>query len=194
MKVFIDSCSEAKLKMHNVASWLEEENHQALPWDEPGVFMPGDHLFTKLRKISQQVDAAIFIFSEDDKVWFREDMTTQPRDNILLEFGLLAGPLGAEKTIIYKKGKPKQHIDLQGILYVDLNRPNDARIRIQQWISALASKVTPLRLPTSGRAGIAVDVSHGRGKWQRGSIFDIADEQHSPLNRIFSEADRACSD
>ena len=101
-------------------------------------------------------------------------MTTQPRDNILLEFGLFAGPLGAEKTIIWKKGKRKQPIDLQGILYVDLNRPNDARIRIQQWIAALASKVTPLRLPTSGRAGIPIDVSHGRGQ-----VAERLDLRHS---------------
>ena len=149
MKVFIGSSSEAKQEMRNVARWIEDDNHQALPWDEPGVFMPGDHLFTKLRKISQQVDAAIFIFSEDDKVWFREDMTTQPRDNILLEFGLFAGQLGAERTIICKKGTPKQPIDLQGILYVDLNRPNDARSRIQKWIAALAIEVKPQTSPVS---------------------------------------------
>jgi hypothetical protein len=103
MKVFIGSSYEARQEMRKVARWIEDDNHQALSWDDPGVFMPGDQLFTKLRKISQQVDAAIFIFSEDDKVWYREDMTTQPRDNILLEFGLFAGQLSAERTIICKK-------------------------------------------------------------------------------------------
>jgi hypothetical protein len=49
MKVFIGSSSEAKQEMRNIARWLEEERHQALLWDEPGVFVPGEHLFTKLR-------------------------------------------------------------------------------------------------------------------------------------------------
>ena len=44
MKVFIGSSSEAKQEMRNIARWLEEERHQALLWDEPGVFVPGEHL------------------------------------------------------------------------------------------------------------------------------------------------------
>jgi predicted nucleotide-binding protein with TIR-like domain len=64
------------------------------------------------------------------------------RDNILLEFGLFAGQLGAERTIICKKGNPKQPIDLGGIVYVNLNRPNEARINIQKWFADLPIEVT----------------------------------------------------
>jgi hypothetical protein len=153
MKVFIGSSSEAKDEMRSIARWIEDAGHQPLPWDEPGVFIPGDHLFTKLRIISQKlVDAAILIFSEDDKVWFRSDMTTQPRDNLLLEYGLFAGQLGAERAIVCKKGNPKQPIDLAGILHVDLDKPYDARIQVQQWINTLATTAVLSKVRGPGRA------------------------------------------
>jgi hypothetical protein len=44
MKVFIGSSTEAKREMREVASWLEAEGHEALPWDKPGVFVPGEYL------------------------------------------------------------------------------------------------------------------------------------------------------
>jgi hypothetical protein len=138
MKVFIGSSSEAKDEMREVARWIEDQGHQALLWDEPGVFMPGEYLFTKLRVISQKlVDAAVLIFSEDDKVWFRDDMTTQPRDNILLEYGLFAGQLGEQRAIVCKKGNPKQPVDLRGIQYVDLDKRREAELQIRKWISTL---------------------------------------------------------
>jgi hypothetical protein len=153
MKVFIGSSSEAKDEMREVARWIEDAGHQALPWDEPGVFLPGEYLFPKLRVIGQKVvDAAILIFSEDDKVWFRDDMTVQPRDNVLLEYGLFAGQLGAERAIVCKKGNPKQPIDFRGIQYVDLDKHFDARVQIQKWIATLlTTAAVQAKGPSLGR-------------------------------------------
>jgi hypothetical protein len=187
MKIFLGSSSEASHEMDNLASWIEAENHIPVRWDAPGLFQPGDDLFPKLGQISREVDAAIFIFSEDDRVWFREEVTKQPRDNVLLEYGLFAGALGSKATIICQKGRPRQPLDLQGIIYVDLDRPNDARVRTREWMSSLSLGVDRLRPPTRGQGGIVIDASHNQGEWHQGSIFDLAATDRGPLLKLIPD-------
>jgi predicted nucleotide-binding protein len=142
MKVFIGSSRESSSAMHTVASWLEDEKHKPMPWDEPAVFRPGDYIFSRLIEISKQVDAAIFVFAEDDKLWYRTDTNTvsQPRDNVLIEYGLFAGISGQERVIVCRKGKPKNPVDLQGIIHVDLSKPQKARQHIKAWIQKIGSQ------------------------------------------------------
>jgi len=126
--------------MQRVCVWVEAEGHEPLPWDEPSLFLPGEHIFAKLIKLSREIDAAILIFSEDDKVWYRNDAVTQPRDNVLVEFGLFAGALGQDRAIVCLKGKPRTPTDLAGVVYADLANPASARASIQAWLESLSSK------------------------------------------------------
>jgi predicted nucleotide-binding protein len=100
LRIFIASSRESLDLVHEIEVWLEEQGHESVPWDKPGLFMPGEQTFKTLMEISRNVDAAVFVFSADDKVWYRGDTVPQPRDNILIEYGLFGGALGPSKAII----------------------------------------------------------------------------------------------
>ncbi len=141
MKIFIASARESLDLVREVESWLQEKNHEPMPWDQPGLFPPGEQTFLTLINISKQVEGAIFLFGEDDKVWYRGDAAAQPRDNVLIEYGLFAGALGPRKAIICRHGKPKPSADLLGITVIDLSSERKARGRIELhiWSNRLAS-------------------------------------------------------
>jgi hypothetical protein len=142
MKVFLASSTEAFEELNEVANWLEELGHEPLPWDMPSLFLPGDNTFLRLIEISKQVDAAVFIFSEDDTVWYRADTVPQPRDNVLIEYGLFAGVLGQNRAIICRKGTPKSATDLYGIIVVDISegKKQGARLKVRAWMQNLVRK------------------------------------------------------
>lgn len=140
MKVFLASSQESLEQLREISSWIEAEGHEPVPWDSPSLFLPGENTFEKLIEISKEVDAAIFIFAEDDKVWYRADALLQPRDNVLIEFGVFAGSLGQRRAIICTKGSPKTATDLRGIVVVDKDKPQYARLKIQMWIKNLMTR------------------------------------------------------
>jgi hypothetical protein len=142
MKVFLASSTEALEELHEVANWLEELGHEPVPWDLPSLFLPGDNTFFRLIEISKQIDAAVFIFSEDDIVWYRTDTVPQPRDNVLIEYGLFAGVLGQNRAIICRKGAPRSATDLYGIIVVDISegKKQGARIKVSAWMQNLVKK------------------------------------------------------
>jgi predicted nucleotide-binding protein len=113
--------------VREVSFWLEQKGHRPLPWDDPGLFMPGDQTFLSLIKIAEQVDAALFIFGEDDQVWYRGGGASQPRDNVLVEYGLFVGKLGPKKAVICRVGNPKHAVDLQGLTFINLSEGQKAR-------------------------------------------------------------------
>jgi hypothetical protein len=146
MKVFLGSSTESESSMEEVARWIEQKGHEPLPWDNLGLFRLGNDTFSKLIEISRSVDAAIFIFAEDDKVWYRQDSLAQPRDNVLLEYGLFVGALGERRTIICLRGEPKRPTDVRGIQIVSLNRPHDAKARISEWLKDIRDERERQRL------------------------------------------------
>jgi hypothetical protein len=46
------------------------------------------------------------------------DAQPQPRDNVLIEYGIFASSLGRERTIIWRSGNPKQASDLGGLVFI----------------------------------------------------------------------------
>ena len=138
MKIFIGSSKEQVQNMKRVALQLEGLGHEVMRWDKPGLFTLGKYTFENLGRVSRDVNAAIFILGEDDNIWYRNEFTTQPRDNVLLEYGLFAGVLGKEKVIIAKSGEPKLASDLAGITFLDLSRGDSTiQTELEEWISSL---------------------------------------------------------
>jgi hypothetical protein len=123
--------------MLRVAQWIEKTNHLPLCWDDSSLFPTGQYLLNSLIALSRRLQGAILIFGEDDQVWYRNDSRPQPRDNVLIEYGLFAAVLGQQNTIICIKGKPKIPSDLQGLIYADLDKPIRAEQQISQWIRDL---------------------------------------------------------
>ena len=140
--MFIGSSQESAADLRRVASWVESQDMEPLCWDDPKLFLPGENIFDKLVEISKQVDAAIFIFGEDDGVAYRDQQVFQPRDNILIEFGLFVGQLGRKRAIICKKGDSKTATDLLGVTYVTIDPANEqsARLKLFHWMFSLSAQ------------------------------------------------------
>ena len=136
MKIFLGSSQESVDRMRLVADWIEENDHEPLPWDDQ--FLPGELTLSRLIELSELVDAAAFVFAEDDQVWYRSDAVGQPRDNVLVEYGLFAGALGPERAIICMLGSPKIAVDLQGITTLDLKREHHAHRLVERWLTRMS--------------------------------------------------------
>lgn len=139
MKIFIGSSNEAIEGLELIASWIEEYGHEPIPWNDLQVFAPGSYTFSGIVEMTRKADAAIFIFSEDDRVWYRSDTAKQPRDNVMIEYGLFLGALGQKRVIFCRKGKPKAATDLLGVVYVDIseNRKAAAKRQLRAWVSMI---------------------------------------------------------
>ncbi|HEX5483746.1 MAG TPA: TIR domain-containing protein [Terriglobia bacterium] len=160
MKVFLGSSSESLDHLGEIAMWLESSGIEPVPWNLPTLFLPGDNTLQKLIEISKQVDAAVFVFAEDDKVWYRADTFTQPRDNVLLEYGLFVGALGPKRAIICRRGRPRAATDLQGTNWVDSSPGSTQKAQAQAQLKAWVQEI----LRTRAREGapesrVARDVS-----------------------------------
>jgi hypoxanthine phosphoribosyltransferase len=139
MRVFIGSSNESSEALGWVEKCIEGAGDQPLRWDKKSLFPLGEYTFSRLMEISKTVDAAIFIFSEDDHVWYRMESTSQPRDNVLIEYGLFAGQLGTRRAIICVDGKPKTSTDLAGIINLDISKDNRRKAGkdIKKWLQSL---------------------------------------------------------
>ncbi len=139
MKIFIGSSREAKELMDDIALYLEELDCEVVKWDSPTTFKPGEYTLEALNRINEQVDAAIFLLTADDKVWYRGQETIQPRDNVIFEFGLFCGKHGIKRTIMVKKGDIKMAADFNGITFIDYSKRLRAQREIKDWYVSLVS-------------------------------------------------------
>lgn len=152
MKIFIGSSSEQSETMKMIAGWLRNCGHTPLCWNET-IHLGQGTLIEQLIRTSREVDGAIFIFAEDDPVKTRGNPTLQPRDNVIFEYGLFMGTLGAKNVVFIRVGKAKIASDLEGIVYINLPYPisiadvsqviegrpkSDAQKQIELWAASLA--------------------------------------------------------
>jgi hypothetical protein len=145
MDVFIGSSREAVDLglLTTVGLWIERADHNPLPWNEPELFGIGGVVWDELYSIARRVHAAILIFSEDDKTWHRNSLGPTPRDNVMIEYGLFTGVLGkyqnTARVIICRHGHPRFGVDLEGIIYGDLNKKVQTERQIRNWLNRLSS-------------------------------------------------------
>lgn len=143
LRIFLGSSRERLGTLRTIATWVSEAGHHPVPWNDPGLFRPGDTVLGGLHAVSRNVDGAILLFAGDDKVWYRDDAVPQPRDNLLIEYGLFAAMLGSSRTIICRAGGARLASDLDGIIYADLKSPRTARVAVERWLTALAVQLVP---------------------------------------------------
>jgi predicted nucleotide-binding protein len=123
--------------MRSVAHCIEGLGHTPLEWDCPKAFVAGENTLSRIIEISREVDAAVFVFGEDDKLWYRNSPMVQPRDNVLVEYGLFAGVFGPERALMCRKGHAKTPSDLDGIVHVDISE--GAKWRLFRLCTAIKS-------------------------------------------------------
>jgi len=150
MRIFLGSSQEAVTRgtMGEIAVWIERFSHEPVPWNKPGLFLAGTYVFSRLLEISKEIDGALFVFAEDDRVWYRGDLTTQPRDNVLIEYGLFAGALGINRVVLCREGRPRTPSDLTGIISIDVtsNKRSQAELEMRAWLNSLEGQTGIVRL------------------------------------------------
>jgi len=163
MKIFIGSSRESKPTIEWIAALIVECGHQPLPWYDPKAFPAGDITLPRLIELSKAVDAAILVFSEDDRMISRGTKESQPRDNVLLEYGLFVGALGPQRSVICTVGKPKIPVDVAGITYVNASNEHGARPRLKEWLLSIQSQARErVRQPNETQIGYFLTSEHER--------------------------------
>jgi hypothetical protein len=169
LEVFLGSSSsnDAKFIMQTVSEVLEENDIIPKRWDDPDMFITGKSIIDNLSTIVKNVDAAIFIYAEDDKMWFNDFVVGSPRDNVLFEHGLFAGYLGINKSIIVRYKKPKAPSDLSGIVYIDYNeiQRNTLRTKLKTWKENIIPQCN---------------------NWKIKEIFERRNEANSYMNKLWN--------
>jgi len=140
MRIFIGSSKESLEKAEMVALYLESIGHSPEMWNRGKVFTPSKFIFECLEDVAEYVDAAVFIFNEDDMYWYRDTKVATVRDNVLLEYGLFCGVLGRRNVVIGVVGKPKIASDLEGLIYIPLDKEFQAERDIRNWIEGCQSR------------------------------------------------------
>lgn len=141
-KIFLGSSSEKKREAEEIEAILKSEGWDVIAWWKPALFPPGKTIFATLMRLGPSLDAAILIFSDDDKIWFRGHAQGAPRDNVLIEYGLFTGIVGGtedDRVIICRIGQPKQASDLAGITYIqyDSSQQTSFISEVRPWLEQI---------------------------------------------------------
>lgn len=154
-RVFIGSSTEARKDLDMIAEWLQEDGLDPVPWNKPGEFELGNFVLPQLLEKSTLVDGAVLIFTPDDRTWFRNSVADQPRDNVILEYGIFVSKLGQKAAIICHRDDPKIAIDLKGLITLDISKDHEhgARREFSEWTRLLPSAIAGEEVVSPTEAG-----------------------------------------
>lgn len=114
-RIFIASASEAKDLVSKIAQTLAAKGFSPIRWWD--AFPPSGYTLERLIHISDSVDAAIVVCTGEDKLWYRGEVATALRDNVVLEYGLFVSKLGIKKTLFLKDKPSKLPSDMTGLSF-----------------------------------------------------------------------------
>jgi len=169
LKIFIGSSTESISHAQGVAELLRNSGYEPLLWTEPGLFHVGKTHVEDLESNAGRVDAAVFVFSEDDERIIRGKKVPAVRANVLFEYGLFTGKLGRERTCIVLIGNPDIASDFSGIKHVVLNRENAAD-ELSQWLKSKGPR-PPLLPQIDLRENIGISLGELILKKAQSSLF-----------------------
>lgn len=113
-RVFVASSTEGLRIANAVASFLHDDTSTTV-WK--GAFDLSSHNLEALEKKIGTSDFGVVILSADDEIAKRGQATDAPRDNVLIELGMLIGALSRERSFIVVPSTPDLRLptDLLGI-------------------------------------------------------------------------------
>lgn len=176
LNIFIGSATEQLDEVGEIAAAIDKMGHHAIPWDRADAFPPGAYTQRRLIDLAKQVDAALFVFGPDDRVEYRGEPATQPRDNVLMEYGLFLGQLPERNTAFYRKGATRTARDVDGVTAIAApNGWNNLVERtLRTWVSGLRpSWLTPNELEMFSQPAIRVYQTVRNGKPEEPILEDI---------------------
>lgn len=142
MEIFLGSSSEAVSDMEDIGYQLEQLGNKALLWNAAGekIFPANENTIDNLIAITKRVEAAVFIFNADDKVWHHNSLkqSKSVRDNVLFEYGLFCGALGKSRVCFVCKKRPDLASDLLGITYIDGDEGDlTVKRKLRDWLESI---------------------------------------------------------
>lgn len=139
--VFVASSVEGLEAARAVQSLLERDAN-VIVWTQ-GAFGSGSGALENLSHAASNTDFAVFIFTPDDTVQVRGRSYEITRQNLVLEFGIFMGLLGAPRTFIVlpQDADLKLPSDLAGIGYLQYS----LGAAVPNLIAALAPAVDAIR-------------------------------------------------
>jgi hypothetical protein len=122
-------------------------------------------------ELTGRVQAAAFIFREDDEAVISEESFAVTRDNVVLECGLFTGVLGRRKCAVFVRGNPRIPSDLKGVTHVRLDDLKRRQSQVEAWrLDLIAATVRPPLFTLN----------------QVGTICCAMTDSGIPMNRVYS--------
>jgi predicted nucleotide-binding protein len=84
-------------------------------------FRAGKSILGEISAASSQCSCGVFLFSEDDRFEDNANVVA-PRDNVVFEAGYFMSTRGDDRCLIIRHGDAKMPADLEGRIYVQLQR------------------------------------------------------------------------
>lgn len=144
MKIFVGSSTEHVQIAEEIALIIEKCGHKPILWTE--WFYPSDFTFEKILNLPSVVDGGVFILAPDDELSSEEGSIYVPRDNVLIEAGVLYGKLGTPRVALCRVSKTKLASDWAGITYIkyEPEKKLSLQAEVSRWLNniqgAIASK------------------------------------------------------
>ena len=141
MKIFIGSSTEHVSIAKEIAQIVEDCEHRAILWTK--WFKPTDFTFSRIMDLPNEVDGGIFILAPDDELNHEEGAIYVPRDNVLIEAGILFGKLGTPHVALCKVSKTKLASDWAGITYIkyEAEKKQSLEGKISQWLNSVQDSI-----------------------------------------------------
>ena len=122
-RIFIGSSSEGLDVANYVKQYLSTE-FECLIWTD-NIFKYNTSYLDTLLKSASLFDFGILIATKDDYLESRKKSFDAPRDNVIFEFGLFIGRLGASRAFVLQEKGTKLPSDLLGISIPSYERGKD---------------------------------------------------------------------
>ncbi len=128
--VFIVHGHDAGAK-HAIARFVENFDLKSVILDEEA--SKGQTIIDKFEENAGKAGFAIVLLTPDDVGAPKDqtgDLKPRARQNVILEFGYFLCGLGRERVcVLYKEGVERPS-DIQGIVYISLNNPNEWQLKL----------------------------------------------------------------
>lgn len=106
----------------------------------------GNTIIEKIERCAAECDYAVVLLSPDDWGRYKDetDLRPRPRQNVILEFGLMIGKLGRENVAMVLKGDVERPSDSDGIVYILYRRGS-------HWKEAIRNELEKAGMLAGGR-------------------------------------------
>lgn len=141
MKIFIGSSEKHIHIAEEIALIIEKCEHKPILWTE--WFEPTDFTFDKIMDLPNVVDGGIFVLAPDDELNSEQGSLYVPRDNVLIEAGVLFGKLGTPRVALCKVSTAKLASDWAGITYIkyELEKKRSFQTEVSQWLKRIQDSI-----------------------------------------------------